>query len=175
MLQIKIYPHPVLNHECKSLKLIDKELVSLIDEARELMINNNGIGLAANQVGLPYRFFLTNFEELPIVINPIMHIYGDSEDDIESCLSIPNFSVKVRRKKQVKLSGFDLKGNDIKLKLCNGQARVVQHEMEHLFGRTLINHLDARSNVTPLEKMILEFQEPKGWKEEIFRLETLRC
>ena len=95
-LQIIQYPHPTLRHRSKPLRRVDADLRKLIDEMFELMYEHEGVGLAANQVDLPYRFFIANpegnadaEESEGVFINPVLSAGRSLEEDEEGCLSIP--------------------------------------------------------------------------------------
>src|SRR2546423_12486363 len=95
-LQVIQYPHPTLRHRSKPLRRVDAELRKIVSEMLELMYEHEGVGLAANQVDLPYRLFVTNVEGDPkandaecVFINPVLSSGRGQEEDEEGCLSIP--------------------------------------------------------------------------------------
>ena len=95
-LQVIQYPHPTLRHRSKPLKRVDADLRKIVDEMIELMYEHEGVGLAANQVDLPYRLFVANEKgdpDLPefeqVFINPVLSAGHGQEEDEEGCLSIP--------------------------------------------------------------------------------------
>ncbi len=118
------------------------------------MLSNNGLGLAANQVGLPYRVFVMMATPLPIVCyNPI--IVDQSNETVlleEGCLSHPNLFVKIKRPKKIKVRYAEPNGNIVTQTFDGMTARVFQHEFDHLEGVCHINrankfHLEhARKN-----------------------------
>lgn len=147
-LQIVHYPHPALRHLSRPLKRVDAELRTFVEQMFELMYEHEGVGLAANQVDLPYRVFITNVEgdrdaqETECVyVNPVLSAgHGQAEAE-EGCLSIPGVYAPVVRKATIKVEAFDLAGNEIVRELNGLEARVVQHETDHLDGTLFIDRL----------------------------------
>ncbi len=148
-MQVIHYPHPTLRHKSKPLRRVDRELRHMIAEMFELMYAHDGIGLAANQVDLPYRLFVLNLtadpnekgEEL-VFINPVIpRRFGGQATAEEGCLSFPGIYAPVSRPAEIVVTGFDLSGNEIKL-ACKGLlARAVQHEFDHLDGTVFIDRV----------------------------------
>lgn len=101
------------------------------------MMEHNGIGLSACQVGTFKRIFVMgNSDKLKVCINPEL-LYGDTEcRDIEGCLSFPNLWLTVTRYKEVLVRYWNLKGEMVEEKLRGLEARVFQHELDHLDGIT---------------------------------------
>src|SRR6185369_16242003 len=125
----------------KPLRRVDSELRKKIREMFELMYAARGIGLAANQVDVPLRFFIVNLEAKPeageelVFINPVLsRPRGGSEESEEGCLSLPGLYGQVVRPKQVRISAYSLAGEEIQLDATGLLARCVQHEFDHLDG-----------------------------------------
>jgi peptide deformylase len=105
------------------------------------MYEARGIGLAANQVALPFRLFVINpsgdrdqtGEEL-VFVNPVITSRKGSAEGEEGCLSLPELYGQVRRAEEIEVEAYDLKGREFTLKLKDMNARVVQHETDHLDG-----------------------------------------
>ncbi len=143
------YPHPVLKMVCKPLRKVDAELKAMILEMFPLMYETKGVGLAANQVGLPYRFFIMNptgdekqKDKEYVFINPEIQLgAGKPEEDEEGCLSFPKIYAKVRRAPKVTISGYNLDGEPVKITFKGFAARIVQHEYDHLNGICFVNRL----------------------------------
>jgi peptide deformylase len=148
-LQIVHYPHPALRWESKPVLRINEELRGIVQEMFELMYAAEGIGLAANQVGLPYRVFVLNLTGDPgekneeiVLINPeITKRKGTTEGD-EGCLSFPKLYRPVRRAEEVSVEFFDLdgKGHEI-VGAVDLLARAVQHELDHLDGVLFVDRV----------------------------------
>lgn len=147
-LQIIHYPHPTLRHVSKPLKRVDAELKQMVAEMFELMYEHEGIGLAANQVDLPYRLFVCNpegdrlaKEAQCVFINPVIVKSSGQHEREEGCLSIPGVYAPVVRKEKVTVQAYNLAGEEISGELDGLFARVVQHELDHLDGRLFIDRL----------------------------------
>ena len=131
---------PVLRKQCEIVKNIDGELVTLSEDMVETTLAAPGIGLAANQIGIPRRIFVVNLgyetenDNLVTLINPEITAMEGSELGEEGCLSIPDVVAKVNRATQVELKAVDLNGKDVRYETTGLLARALQHEMDHLNG-----------------------------------------
>lgn len=135
------YPHPTLRRPSKPLKRVDAELRKQIAGMFELMYAARGIGLAANQVDIPLRFFIVNIEAKPgageelVFINPVISLpRGGSDEAEEGCLSLPGLYGQVIRPKQVRINAYSLAGQEMQIEATGLLARCVQHELDHLDG-----------------------------------------
>ena len=148
--QIRQYPDAALRLRAREVTEFDEGLRTLADRMTRLMIDANGIGLAATQVGVLQRMFVyqTASEEEPrAVVNPrIAEASAETEVDDEGCLSLQRVLVPVERPVRVTLEGQDLDGGDVRLELHGMAARCVQHEVDHLDGVLMIDKTtkDAR-------------------------------
>lgn len=140
-MQIVHYPHPALRFKSVDVQQIDSTLRKVVRRMFELMYEANGIGLAANQVGLPFRFFLVNLNARPgnadeelVFINPIIRKRKGAVLGEEGCLSLPGLYGDVERADDVVIEAFDLSGQSFAMELSDLPARVVQHETDHLDG-----------------------------------------
>jgi peptide deformylase len=147
-LHIIQYPHPTLRHVSKPLRRVDAELHKIVREMFELMYTANGVGLAANQVDLPYRLFVINLKSDPaakdeefVFINPVLTERHGNDEAEEGCLSLPGLYGDVRRSDRVVVNAFDLNGQELKMELSGLFARAVQHELDHLDGILFIDRL----------------------------------
>ena len=147
-LSIIQYPHPTLRHVSKPLKRVDAELRLIIAQMFELMYQHEGVGLAANQIDLPYRVFVMNPDGDPakkdlerVYINPVLSGGKGSAVREEGCLSIPDIRADVVRNATIRIQAFDLSGNEIDEQLEDFPARIVQHETDHLDGVLFIDRL----------------------------------
>ena len=123
--------------------------LDLVTDLAETMLANDGIGLSANQVGLPYRVFVMLGQELIPCFNP--RIVDRSEETImleEGCLSYPDLFVKIKRARRIKVRYAEPNGNIVTQIFDGMTARVFQHEMDHLDG---INY-QMRANNYHLEQ-----------------------
>ncbi|WP_299469929.1 peptide deformylase [uncultured Gimesia sp.] len=140
-LQIVHYPHPALRWKSKPIKSISPELRETVNNMFDLMYEARGIGLAANQVALPYRLFVINLtsdpnepEEEFVFINPEITKRKGTAEGEEGCLSLPLLYGDVKRSEEITLEAYDLDGQLFEITLDDLAARAVQHEIDHLEG-----------------------------------------
>lgn len=147
MLEIVYYPHPALRYESRPVTRIDEDLRVAVREMFELMYAARGIGLAANQVGLPFQFFVLNLTGDPeqkgeegVYLNPeVVRGEGTVEEE-EGCLSFPGLYGPVKRAKKIRFRAMDLSGRIVEREAGDLFSRAVQHETDHLHGRLFIDH-----------------------------------
>jgi peptide deformylase len=160
-MEILKFPHPALFKPCKEVTVFGTELKVLLDSMYETMKHNNGIGLAANQVGLPWRMFVMELESrVYYCINPKIIARGlETANQKEGCLSAPGeFIVVPDRNKWVKLEYQDEEGIKNWIVAYDISAVCIQHELEHLDGKS---HLQSKS--IPKQKRI-ELAKKWGFK-----------
>lgn len=151
-MEIVTYGHPCLRWKSKPLTEITPTLKSSVRTMFKLMYEARGIGLAANQVGLPYRFFVINPtadpnepEEEMVFINPEIVRRKGSEVGEEGCLSLPELFGNVPRATEIVVEAFDLDGQGFEVECSDLMARVIQHENDHLDGVLFIDRMDEES------------------------------
>jgi peptide deformylase len=140
--QIRQYPDAALKMKARPVEDFDDELRSLVGRMKLLMVDANGIGLAATQVGVLRRLFVfqNEDEEVLAVVNPeLVEISEEREVADEGCLSIQGISVPVERSLHVTIAGQDENGDDVRYELDSYSARCVQHETDHLDGVLMID------------------------------------
>jgi peptide deformylase len=144
--QIRQYPDAALRMKAKEVTEFDPYLMQLVERMMNLMVDAQGVGLAATQVGVLQRVFVFDLEGegTKAVVNPrLVDASSDKETDEEGCLSLEGVRVPVERSKKVTLEGQDPSGEDVKFELEGLGARVVQHETDHLDGVLIIDRTDA--------------------------------
>jgi peptide deformylase len=162
-LKIIQYPHPTLRHVSKPLKRVDPELRSIIARMFELMYEAKGVGLAANQVDLPYRFFISNLQSDPakgeelVFINPVLSHQKGSAEAEEGCLSLPGLYADVKRSEHVTIDAYNLAGEAVHLEADGLLARVAQHETDHLNGKLFVDRLGTAAQLE-LRDALQEFE-----------------
>jgi peptide deformylase len=149
-LEIVEYPDKRLREVSKEVKTFDKELHALLDAMNPLMLNTNGIGLAAIQVAHPIRALILNIpdeegEQLPEnlleIINPVLVDKSGETMYQEGCLSVPQFYEDIKRYEKVTINYQDRDGNTKRLEADGLLAIAIQHEMDHLDGILFIDKL----------------------------------
>jgi peptide deformylase len=160
VLRIVPYPHPALRYESRPVTRIDDALRATVREMFDLMYEHRGIGLAANQVGLPLRFFILNLtadREQPgeerVFINPEIIKRHSSVEEEEGCLSFPGLYTKVKRAKKVRVRAYDLDGNEVEVEAEDLFSRALQHETDHVDGRLFIDYLGPIARVSLASKL----------------------
>lgn len=153
-LRILTIPDPILRQSLSPVTEINQELILLAESMIETMYRADGVGLAANQVGVDARIFVYGFDGFELngvrqptvkpqaVINPEIEVL-DSRTEImnEGCLSIPGLTGPVARPVAIRLQGLDLQGNEFSRDITNYEARVVQHETDHLNGKLYLDYI----------------------------------
>lgn len=159
------YPHPVLRYKSKPLRHVDGELRKVIRQMFELMYQHHGIGLAANQVELPYRLFILNLageadakDEEHVFINPVITQRKGLVEDKEGCLSFPEIWAPVRRSEKIVLEAYAPDGREIVYEMDGLFARAVQHEIDHLDGVLLVDRLSP-SNLLAIREDLAALEQ----------------
>ncbi|MCF6269443.1 MAG: peptide deformylase [Melioribacteraceae bacterium] len=153
LIPITVYGDSILRKVAKPIKAIDDELIKNIQDMFETMRNANGIGLAANQVGLNKKMFIVDLQGLDeysefkplVIINPEIIKY--SEELIimeEGCLSLPDLRADVERSEIIKLKYLDTDEEVQEMEADSWLARVILHEYDHLIGRMIPDRVEPR-------------------------------
>jgi peptide deformylase len=149
--QIRQYPDPVLRMQAREVESFDGDLARLVDRMAKLMVDANGVGLAATQVGILRRVFVFRADregetEPRAVVNPVIVARAtETEVDDEGCLSLQGVLVPVDRSVRVTVEGRDESGEEVHLELENLGARVAQHELDHLDGVLILERTTPES------------------------------
>ncbi len=144
MLNIVLYGEPILIQKAQKVKEFDQNLERLTLDMYEAMKHDNGIGLAAPQVGISARLFVVGLENEPprIFINPrIVAMSEESSEYEEGCLSFPGLYFTVARPSAVDIEAVDIRGRPFRLSADGLLARVIQHEYDHLDGILFIDRV----------------------------------
>lgn len=149
MFDIKYYGDPVLRKTAQPVTVFDSSLKNFLIEMTETMIEKDGVGLAAPQIGESLRIAVidvTGGEKEPLVlINPeFIEKSEEMEEDEEGCLSLPGIHLNISRHKTVSVRAFDSEGKEFFIKGADGLlARALQHETDHLNGIMIVDHISA--------------------------------
>jgi len=172
VLKVITYGNEVLRTPSKEVHKISVKIQKLIDDMFDTMYANNGVGLAAPQVGLNYRLFIIddsveNEHPRPkVFINPKIVKKSGAVNSLEGCLSFPDVWINVRRCENVIVRAKDIKGHLFTLEVKGGTllARAVQHEYDHLEGNLFIDHTRNRFET---EKILQEKGLPSIQPEKL--------
>ena len=146
-LDIRMFGDPVLKISTAQVDSFDESLVRLTQDMLATMRENEGVGLAANQVGRLKRVLVAAIEdEEYVIVNPVLQDRSQTtETEPEGCLSIPGIQVEVERPTAVTVLGQDISGEPLRIEASDLLARVLQHEVDHLDGVLILDRTDRRS------------------------------
>ncbi len=139
------FPHPALREEAKPVSSVNDEIVQLIADMFDTMYDDNGIGLAANQIGVLHRIITIDVSpdrSQPIcLVNP--HIINTAGSCVmqEGCLSFPDLFFPVERPAAVTVRAQDSTGSTVLIEADNLLARCILHEIDHINGRVFTDYL----------------------------------
>lgn len=140
------YPDPVLYQPARPLVKPTKETRALVERMKRAMLEAKGVGLAAPQVGVSERVIIYKMPEeeapLRVIINPRIVSMKGEQIGPEGCLSIPLLQGDVKRANEVIVKGMDMLGRPFKRRATEFEARVIQHEVDHLDGILFIDRAD---------------------------------
>ncbi len=168
--QIRTYPDPVLRTKTGRVETIDAPLQRLIDDMIETMHAAPGVGLAANQVGVPLQVAVIDLSAreddaqrhpLLVLINPEILFLKGSMTEEEGCLSLPEYTEKVKRAARVKVRAQERTGKPFELEAEGLMAKALQHEIDHLNGLLFVDRL------SPLKKSIFKRKYRKAAVEKL--------
>lgn len=150
ILEIKKYPDSILRKMCKPVETVTPKEIRLLENMLLTMRTFCGIGLAAPQIGIAQRLIVADVDgEIIKLANPEIVKVNGEDKMVEGCLSIPDISVEIERPFGVIVKGLNEKGKIVEVKTEGLLARVLQHEIDHLNGRLIIDYLSL------LKKMLL--------------------
>jgi peptide deformylase len=142
---VRRFGDPVLRAEALPIERFDAALAAEVEWMGALMHDALGIGLAATQLGVLHRVLVYRVQaESPVValINPVLEWSGrDVESMEEGCLSLPGVHVEVERPIQVRVRALDTTGAELEIEAAGLEARVIQHEMDHLDGVLILDRI----------------------------------
>lgn len=154
-MKLLYHPNQSLKIYCQEVKTFDAELHKILDEMQKVMLEEDGMGLAANQIGLDTRIFLMKDKKNKVweFINPIIVFEDDVQYINEGCLSFPGITIQVKRAKQVSVKAKDRNGEEFHIGATDLEAVCIQHEIDHLNGVTFIDNLSRQQRRDVLRKI----------------------
>ncbi|MBB5353322.1 peptide deformylase [Haloferula luteola] len=168
ILEIVQYGHPVLRDRCAPVEKVDDKLKELVASMLETMVDAQGVGLAAPQIGVPLRLAVVDVSHDPecisylrvngedaqladimplIFINPELEFGTRKEKDTEGCLSIDGIRAEVNRPAEIKARLPQLDGSELVIETDGLLARAIQHETDHLNGVLFIDRVSPAAKV----------------------------
>ena len=165
-LEIVHYPHPVLRQVAKPVQSVSDEVWQVADRMLDLMHQARGVGLAAPQVGLPWRMFVANPTGEPgddrVFINPKLSAPSpQTHPHEEGCLSLPHITGEITRPTQITIDATDEQGHPFQLTSDQLAARVWQHENDHLDGVLILDRMPAIDKVAN-RQAVQELEDAAG-------------
>lgn len=164
-LKVVTYPDPTLRQVCEECDPSDKTLKKLAKQMAKTMYKNNGCGIAAPQVGVLKRLIVVDCDQEDgaqnpiIMLNPVLvETRGREVTDEEGCLSCPGISVPIRRKEYSVVRYTDLDGEEWVIEGDGLLGRCLQHEIDHLNGKTLFESCDLSARIQALH----DYEEAKA-------------
>jgi peptide deformylase len=152
VLQMRVYPDPVLRQKAKRVTKVDRRVSQLIDDMIDTMHATGGVGLAAPQVGVSLRIAVIELpsEETIVLVNPEIVKRSGEMEVTEGCLSLPGYRGDIKRSTKVTVKGLDQHGRETRIRGEGLLAEALEHEIDHLNGMLYIDHLDS---IDDLEKV----------------------
>jgi len=151
---------PILRERTKKVSTYDSSLGRLLDDMLETMRDAPGVGLAANQIGVPLQVAVIEIEgEITELVNPQIVKGSGEELDWEGCLSIPGYVAETPRLAKVTVKARDRHGKEFRVKGEELMARALQHEIDHLNGILYIDHLDSLEELVRVSEARDEVEE----------------
>ncbi|MBU2541569.1 MAG: peptide deformylase [Candidatus Omnitrophica bacterium] len=153
-MQIKIYGDSILRKKCVAIREVADEEKRIFQEMVNLMREAGGVGLAACQVGLNKQMLVVDLGDKALKLaNPKICLAQGSQSIEEGCLSLPEIRVKVKRAKKIKVKALNEHNQKITLSAEDLLAVVIQHEIDHLKGRLLIDYLPWYRRIGAMRKL----------------------
>jgi peptide deformylase len=150
ILKILTFPDKFLRQPTKPVENIDGEIQKVIDGIADIMYEAPGVGLAAIQVGYDKSIIVYDVSlkeekrSLQVLINPkIISSEGKIVSENEGCLSVPDLRTDIKRSASVLVEGLDREGKPLKIEADELLALVLQHEIDHLNGTLIIDHISS--------------------------------
>ncbi|HEX2143315.1 MAG TPA: peptide deformylase [Glycomyces sp.] len=148
------YGDPVLHRPCKPVEAFDAALASLVEDMFASMYAVNGVGLAANQIGVDARVFVLDCDDaegdrtVAAVVNPVLHLPPPPRELMvgeEGCLSVPGAFEDTPRSTVAVVEGFDADGKPVRIEGTGTLSRCLQHEFDHLDGTVYVDRLPKKA------------------------------
>lgn len=139
--QILQFGEETLRKRSRDVASISERIVTLVEDMKETMVDANGVGLAAPQVGILRRIIVLDLEDIGVVelINPVITKTSGHQEDVEGCLSYPGEYGITKRPMNVTVVGQNIEGKNVSYSVSGLSARAVCHEVDHLDGKLFID------------------------------------
>ena len=172
VLSMRRYGDPILRLLAAPVAAVTPEIKTLIADMAETMWHQVGIGLAAPQIGVSLRIFVMDDGKrgARAIVNPVVTERGGVLKEEEGCLSLPGIFAEVERNKSLHIEGLDGEGQPISFEAQGLQAKIIQHELDHLDGVLFIDRLPPVTRDRIKKKIQKEGLAPEGRRHHAFAL-----
>ena len=172
VLSMRRYGDPILRLLAAPVAAVTPEIKTLIADMAETMWHQVGIGLAAPQIGVSLRIFVMDDGKrgARAIVNPVVTERGGVVKEEEGCLSLPGIFAEVERSKSLRIEGLDAEGQPISFEAQGLQAKIIQHELDHLDGVLFIDRLPPVTRDRIKKKIQKEGLAPEGRRHHAFAL-----
>lgn len=163
-ISILTWPNKILTSTAIAVEKVDDEVNKIMDDLLNTMLSNNGVGLAAPQIGISKRIIVANIDsdQLIVLANPEIIRKSEEQRKPEGCLSLPGGNIPINRFKRIMVRGLGRRGEEIEYVLEDENAAIIQHEIDHLDGITILQRAGF------LEKNKLK-KQMKEWSRHVKR------
>ena len=153
--EIRVIGDPVLRERAREVTIFDRSLRKLAKRMIRIMHDAPGIGLAAPQVGVIDRVIVYDVDDDPkVLVNPVLSDFSEErEESDEGCLSVPGVAMPIERSLTVRVSGRDETGAALDFVAEGLEARVIQHEVDHLDGVLIVDRTTREARATALRAL----------------------
>ena len=159
VLKVRLYSNPILRKKCQEIKEVDEKIRRLLDDMADTMHHNEGVGLAAPQVGVLKRAIVVDVGEgLTTLVNPKILWHQGKVTAPEGCLSLPEIFLEIKRSQEIIVEGIDKNGETKQIGAAGLYARVLQHEIDHLNGVLTVDHI-SRKKLKSIRKELGKIEE----------------
>ncbi len=153
-------PAKVLSSKTKEVDVIDEKIIELLDDLYDTMVEYDGVGIAAPQIGVSLRVAIVELgEDILEMINPVVLETRGEEEDVEGCLSFPDLFGMVKRPTYVKIEAADREGRIYELEAEEFEARCILHEIDHLDGVLFDSKMTRILTQEELDEMYADVEE----------------
>ena len=153
-MEILRYPDPILKKSSVPLWAVGSDDRHLLDKMSEAMYQSHGVGLAAPQVGVNKQLIVVDIGDSKLfrLVNPLVLKSEGKEEVEEGCLSVPGIYINVRRPRAIRIKALNENGEAVNFEATGLLARVILHEIDHLRGKLIIDHLNPIKRFQVLKK-----------------------
>ncbi|MBU4376997.1 MAG: peptide deformylase [Candidatus Omnitrophica bacterium] len=153
-MEILRYPNPILKRPSAALLVVGNEERGILENMAETMYSSHGVGLAAPQIGINKQLMVVDIGDKGLLrlINPSVLKADGKEEMEEGCLSVPGIYINVKRPKKIKIKALNENGREVSFEAAGLLARAIMHEIDHLRGKLIIDHINPIKRLRILKK-----------------------